>query len=43
MSTSAINADAALTGVRSPKRILLSVVAALSGGKISEAVGAFSD
>jgi steroid delta-isomerase-like uncharacterized protein len=43
MSTSAINADAALTGVRSHKRILLSVVAALTGGKISEAVAAFND
>jgi hypothetical protein len=43
MSTSTINPDAVLAGVRSPKRILLSVVAALSGGKISEAVGAFGD
>ena len=43
MSTTSINSGAALTGVKSPKRILLSVVAALSGGKISEAVGAFSD
>jgi steroid delta-isomerase-like uncharacterized protein len=43
MSTTSMNSDGALTGVRSPKRILLSVVVALSRGKISEAVGAFSD
>jgi steroid delta-isomerase-like uncharacterized protein len=43
MSTTSINSDAALTGVRSHKRILLSVVAALTGGKISEAVAAFND
>ena len=43
MSTMSINSGAALTGVRSHKRILLSTVAAISGGKISEAVAAFND
>jgi SnoaL-like domain len=43
MSTMSVNSVAALNGVTSPKHILLSILATLSGGKISEAVGAFSD
>jgi len=43
MSTKSIDSETALTGVRSTQHILPSIVAALSGGNISEAVGAFND
>jgi hypothetical protein len=43
MSTRNINTDTVLTEAKSSDHLLQSIVAALSGGKISEALGAFND
>lgn len=43
MSTRNSNTDVDLNGVKSSQHILQSIVSALNGGKISEAVGAFND
>src|SRR5262245_31413884 len=43
MISSRVSTDSELVGVRCPQRILQSVLAALSEGKISEVVGKFDD